>query len=227
MSERTRPKWGIGPTIFAAEKAEELCNQNSERISRRLKPGELEDLHNSNDELKLRRSGQTEAKVAQKTKTQDQNTVIKNLHSNVITLRKMISAVTTDPVKLQAFGIGENISPIVSSVTAAGNMIISGFLANRDWAIAEAGILEDDITALGELVASLQQVDDVQEQEKTIRKVKTMTKDTLQIHLEDLVSKISACGVKEFSQDNPQLAQLFADLIPGSGSGAGDTETEG
>ena len=140
---------------------------------------------------------------------------MKELHEAIMDTRRMVLAVTPEGDVSTSFGVGEKVSEkSMPSLVAAANTVINGYNANTEWANTKAGIIEDDITEITELLALLDTADDVQEKAKFERKAKTLDKNTLQRSVEDLVTKISAVGIKVFRKQNPDVAKLFEGLIP-------------
>ena len=93
-------------------------------------------------------------------------------------------------------------------------MVVIVFNKYSDWATNEAGILEEDIQEIQEYNAALTEADDTQELAKFKRKANTLDVNTLQIKVEDMITKASTLGVKEFHKTDPDAAKLFKDLIP-------------
>jgi hypothetical protein len=218
----TRPKWDMQDTIYRGRQATKLFEEHGADFSDRIKPGEREFLGTGVDELERCNSGQSEVLVEQKSKTQGRDQAIEALHNALSDIKNMVKAAAPDePEKLKAFGVGEKVNKnSVSSVRAAANIIINGYNENSAWANGEAGIIEQDIQEIEALSNELKQADTVQEHAKLNRKVKTIDKNSLQRQLEDLVTKISAIGIKVYRKKNPSLVPLFEDLVPGIGGGA-------
>jgi hypothetical protein len=216
MSNYKSPRWEIGQTIYFANQAVALGNKYKVDIESRLKPGELDELGSFVPELEGRRSGQSEILTTQKARTQDQNITIDTLHQDVMDVRDTVKGVSDDTGILKAFGIGEKIQKNVSSVTAAGNMILNGYADHTEWANTEAGILDEDVELINADVLALSTADNVQEGSKFQRKAGTMDKNTLQRRVEDLVIKISVTGVRVFRKKDPAVVALFEGLIPKS-----------
>ncbi len=214
MSNLKSPKWEIGKAIYAANQAYALGSKYKPDIEGRLKPGELEELGNGVSELERKRAGQSETLTSQKSKTQDQNITVDTLHQDVMDIRNSVKAVSDNAGILKAFGIGENIHKSVSNLTAAGNMILSGYEEHKEWANNEAGILDEDMEIIQADVLALSNADDVQENSKFQRKASTMDKNTLQRRVEDLIAKISVTGIRVFRRKDPSVVPLFEGLIP-------------
>ena len=127
MSDLKSPKWEIGQTIYAGNQAFALANKYKSDIEGRLKPGEIEELGNKVSELARKKAGQSENLTSQKSRTQDQNTTVDTLHLDVIDIRNTVKGVSTNAGILKAFGVGEKIYKNVSTITAAGNIILKGY----------------------------------------------------------------------------------------------------
>lgn len=214
---QTTPKWDIGTTIFRGHQAIGLLDKFPNDLSRRLKPEEMELLRTGVPELEMRQSGQPENLNLQKVSTQGKKQSLENIHTNIIDFRGMVKAATSDAQILKAFGVGENLnikSP--RDQRAAANMIINGYNTNSSWAKEKAGMLEEDLLELEAQSSKLTDVDSMQEQAKLNRKVKTIDKDVLQRQIEDLITKFSAVGIKEFRTKNPALIPLFEALVSSS-----------
>lgn len=214
MNDLKLPRWEIGQTIYAANQAVALGNKYKVDIESRLKPGELDELGSFVPELEGRRAGQSETLTSQKARTQDQNITVDTLHQDVMDIRNTVKGVSDNTGILKAFGIGENIHKNVSSVTAAGNMVLQGYADHTEWANNEAGILDEDIEIINADVLALSTADTVQENSKFQRKASTMDKNTLQRRVEDLVIKISVTGIRVFRKKDPAVVPLFEGLIP-------------
>ena len=127
----------------------------------------------------------------------------------------MVRAGSDETNILQAFGVGEKVSDnTVSGAIAAGNIIINGYNEHKTWANTEAGILEEDIQEIQDLINSLSEADGTQEATKFTKKTKTVDKNVLQRTVEDLITKISATGIKTYRTKDPSIVKLFEDLIP-------------
>ena len=133
---------------------------------------------------------------------------------DVMDIRDTVKGVSDDTGILKSFGIGEKIQKNVSSVTAAGNMVLQGYADHTEWANNEAGILDEDIEIINADVLALSTADTVQEGSKFQRKASTMDKNTLQRRVEDLVTKISVIGIRVFRKKDPAVVALFEGLIP-------------
>ncbi len=214
MSDLKSPKWEIGEATYAGNQAYALAKKYQSDIEGRLKPGELDELGSFVPELEGRRAGQSETLTSQKARTQDQNSTVDTLHLDVMDIRNIVKGVSDNAGILKAFGIGENIHKNVSSVTAAGNMILNGYADHKDWANNEAGILDEDMEIISADVLALENADGVQENSKFQRKASTMDKNTLQRRVEDLVTKISVIGIRVFRKKDPAVVPLFEGLIP-------------
>lgn len=214
MSDLKLPKWEIRQSIYAGNQAYGLATKYQSDIEGRLKPGEIEELGIGVSELERKRSGQLETLTSQKSKTQNQNITVDTLHQDVMDIRDSVKAVSDNAGILNAFGIGEKVNKNVSSVTAAGNMVLNGYADHKDWANNEAGILDEDMETIQADVQALDTADDVQENSKFQRKATTMDKNTLQRRVEDLVTKISVIGIRVFRKKDPAVVVLFEGLIP-------------
>jgi hypothetical protein len=214
MKNSKEPKWEIGQTIYAGNQAYELGKKYQPDIEGRLKPGQLDELSQYVEELQRKRTGQSENLTKQKSKTQDQNSTQDTLHQDVMDTRDMVKSATDDAGILKAFGVGEKVQKSVTSVTAAGNTLLEGYNQHKEWANSEAGIVEEDMADIQTGVDALSTADTVQEQSKFVRKASTMDKNALQRSVEDLVTKISAIGVKVFRKKDPNVVPLFEGLIP-------------
>ena len=214
MSDLKSPKWEIGQTIYAGNQAFALANKYKSDIEGRLKPGEIEELGNKVSELERKRAGQLETLTSQKSRTQDQNTTVDTLHLDVIDIRNTVKGVSNNAGILKAFGVGEKIYKSVSTITAAGNMVLKGYEEHTEWANTEAGIVDEDMEIIQKGILAISKADNVQETSKFQRKASTMDKNTLQRSVEDLVTKISVTGIRVFRRKDPAVVALFEGLIP-------------
>ena len=208
------PKWEIGQVTYAGNQTYALANKYQSDIEGRLKPREIEELGNRVSELERKRAGQSETLTSQKSRTQDQNITVDTLHRDVMDIRDTVKAVSDDAGILKSFGIGEKIYKNVSNITAAGNMVLQGYADHKDWANNEAGILDEDMEIIQADILALSTADNVQEVSKFQRKASTMDKNTLQRSVEDLITKISAIGIRVFRRKDPAVVPLFEGLIP-------------
>ena len=78
----------------------------------------------------------------------------------------------------------------------------------------EAGIVEEDMADIQAEVEALSTADTLQEKAKFVRKATTMDKNALQRRVEDLITKISAIGIRVFRRKDPAVVPLFEGLIP-------------
>jgi single-stranded DNA-binding protein len=212
------PKWDISDVFFRGKQAVELYDANAADLNKRFKPGEIETLRNGLMELEVRQSGQPESLNLQKVATRGKELTAQDLHTLIVDTRAQIKATTNNPEILQAFGVGHrlHVGSLMSLRTGA-NLIISGFTKYRDWAINE-GILEEDIEEIKSNSEKLTETDSSQEKAMFERKIKTIDKSTLHRQLEDIITKISSAGIKEYRMKKPTVVPLFEALIPGSGS---------
>jgi hypothetical protein len=216
MANDKKFKWELSSAINAGKRTYALASTYRSDLEARLQPDELEQLNANIIELEQRRAGQTESLIDQKAKTISQGEAIVDLHDAVIGIRGIVkgsSSVTSDILK--AYGVGERLSPIVSSVIAAGNIIITAYNENVSWSNS-AGIIEADITEISELVNNLSLAEKLQNNSMFTRKAKTMNKNILQRTIEDEVTKISAIGQHIFRKKDAAVVKLFEELMPGT-----------
>jgi hypothetical protein len=223
------PKWLIADVITYGRQAKELSKQYRDEIVRRMKLAELEELETGIDGLDSSKAGQSEKLVVQKTGTKNKDLLLSGFHISIIDIRGLVKAapkVTAE--KLSAFGVGmKTKGNTVSENIAAANMIIDSFEKFKEWAISEAGILEEDIELLKTSRDQLKGADESQDIKVLERKVTTVDKNVLQRRIEELITKVSAVGVVAFRTKQPSLVPLFEALIPGNGSGGnGDTQQD-
>lgn len=214
------PKWDISDVIFRGKQSLDLYDAHSGELGRRLKTDEIETLRTGVPELEMRRSGQPETLNVLKTSTKGKNLVAQDLLTLIMDTRGQVKAATSNPEILQAFGVGQRIQVGTQvSLRTGANLVINAYNKYREWC-SEAGILEQDIEEIKSINDKLTETDSMQEKAKFDRKVKTVDKGTLQRELEDIITKISFAGVKEFRTKNPSVVPLFEGLIPGSGTTA-------
>jgi hypothetical protein len=213
-------KWTIEEVSVKGHQACGLFYQYQSDLQARIKAEEVEELETGLRKLEWSRAGQIGNLQGQKSATKSKDAITEELHYEVMDLREMIKA--TPGVKqeiLKAFGVGTLTDKKGQPKTiAAANMIIAGYNKYGDWARNSARIYEEDIEKVESLRDQLIDADKSQENVKLIRKLGTVDKNTLQLRLEQLVTQISAVGVKVFRSKNPELIPLFKALIPGSGT---------
>ena len=214
MTEAKRPKWDISIAILKGKQAVSLAKTYETDLQPRLQVDELGQFESNVTELEVRRSGQSEQLVTQKSKTLGQDEVMADLHQTIISIRNIVKSAGPTSEVSQAFGVGEKITNSVDSVVAASNMILSAYQANAEWS-AQAGIIEADMTEITGLLEQLETADDIQETSKFTRKSATMDKNTLQRAVEEEITRLSVLGIRVFEKSDPATAKLFADLIPG------------
>lgn len=212
------PKWEISDVITRGKQSLDLFDAHSADLGKRFKAGEIETLRTGVPELESRRSGQPETLNVLKTTTKGKNLTAQDLQTLIIDTRGQVKAATNNPEILQAYGVGQRVhfGSQVSLRTGA-NLVINAYSHYTDWS-TQAGILEQDIEEIKTLNDKLTETDTTQDKAKFDRKVKTVDKGTLQRQLEDIITKISFAGIKEFRTKNPSLVPLFEALIPSSGS---------
>ncbi len=217
---KINPKWTIEEVSVKGHQACGLFYQYQSDLQARIKAEEVEELETGLRKLEWSRAGQIGNLQGQKSATKSKDAITEELHYEVMDLREMIKA--TPGVKqeiLKAFGVGTLTDKKGQPKTiAAANMIIAGYNKYGDWARNSARIYEEDIEKVESLRDQLIDADKSQENVKLIRKLGTVDKNTLQLRLEQLVTQISAVGVKVFRSKNPELIPLFKALIPGSGT---------
>lgn len=218
---KTEPKWLIADVITSGRQAKELSKQYRDEIVKHMKLTEIEELETGMDELDSSKAGQSEKLVEQKTETKNKDLLLSDFHTIIIDIRGLVKAapkVTAE--KSSAFGVGvKTKSNVVSENVAAANMIIDSFEKYKEWAIDEAGIVEDDIALLKTSRDQLKNADESQDKKVFERKVTTVDKNVLQRRIEELITKVSAVGAMAFRTKQPSLVPLFEGLIPGGGNG--------
>lgn len=213
---KSRTKWEIGVAISKGNEAAQLIADRGSGVVERLKADDAPQLEANVAELGNRRSGQTEALVDQKSKTKGQDTAMDSLNETVMNIRRVVKSANSTPAIRKAFGVGERVNKSISSQNAAANLVKTGYEQYPEWSL-EAGILPTDIEALEELQLQMGSADSTQETSKFVRKSKTMDKDSLQVAVEKMVTKISSLGILHYQNTDPALAAIFESLIPGMG----------
>jgi hypothetical protein len=214
MENEKKPKWKTGVTILKGKQSVSLLETYQVELQPRLQPDEAAQHKANVTELEARHSGQSETITAQKSKTLGQNEAIGDLRQTVVNVRSIVKSSDASGEIAKAYGVGEKINGIVSSVTAAANMVIAAYGSYGEWSTG-AGILESDIAEIETLKQELEEANDIQETSKFTRKSGTMSKNVLQRTVEDEITKISALGNFVFAKSNPAVAVLFKELIPG------------
>ena len=221
-------KWTIEEVSVKGHQALGLCNKYQSNLQPRISIEEIAELENGIRELETRRAGQKGNLQGQKSATKSKDDITKELHFEVMDVRNLVKA--GPGVKqeiLKAFGVGTKTgSDNQPKTIAAANLIIAGYNKYNEWALNKAKILEEDIINIESLRNQLLDADKIQEQVKLNRKLGTVDKNTLQLRLEQLITQISAVGVKVFRSSNSELVPLFQTLIPGSGSDSTENTEE-
>lgn len=208
-----KPKWTISEATTYGTEAVTLAVKYTE-MGKRLKPNEIDELRSNVALLKNESMpGQQEKLTDQKSKTKSTDQLREELHTSVIDVRDIVKAAKAPGNILTAFGVGQSISKSVSGAIAAGKIILDAYDANKEWA-NNAGVIDEDTDEIGSLINALNGADDIQENAKIVRQGTTTDKDALQRRVEDLITKVSALGAKEYRKKNPAVAKLFEDLIP-------------
>ena len=216
MKEQKRPKWDIGVTVSKGTESINLINGPGAGVKTRFQPDEVTQFEENVKELENRRSAQPEVLVDQKSKTKGQDSAIILVNDQVMNIRKVVNNANATPEIKMAFGIGTRVAKTISGSNSAANMVKTAYEKFTEWS-AKAGILPSDIEALEEMQIQMGSADAVQESSKFARKAKTMDKNTLQVEVENMVTKVSTLGQLEFHKKDPALAKLFASLIPSTG----------
>ena len=215
---RISPKWSIGDVSAKGHQASGLLKQYQAELQNRIKAEEVAELENGLRDLESSRAGQKGNLQGQKSATKSKEAVTQELHTEIIDIREMVKAAPGAKQEiLKAFGVG--ISTHFKSqpkTISAANMIITGYNKYSEWAQNSARILEEDVIKIETLRDQLIDSDKSQENVKLFRKLGTVDKNALQIRLEQLITMVSAIGVKVFRSDKPALVPLFQALIPGS-----------
>jgi uncharacterized coiled-coil protein SlyX len=217
---KIKPKWTIEVVSMKGHQASGLLKQYQADLQARIKTEEMMELENGLRVLESSRAGQKENLQGLKSATKSKEDVTKELHTEVIDIREMVKVATgVKQEMLKAFGIGTPTHYKNQPKTiAAANLIIAGYNKYGEWARNDARILEEDVTKVESLRDQLIDSDKIQENVKLVRKLGTVDKNTLQLRLEQLITQISAIGVKVFRSSKPELVPLFQALIPGSGT---------
>jgi hypothetical protein len=222
------PKWSTDEAVDRGKQAVKLTQAYRTDMENRFKPGEIELLEKNLKDLELSgKPGQVQTLNVQKAQKKTKEDIATELQENVMSIRGMVKAVPDSSDKQQGFGIGTpaNKNNLPQLVAAAG-MIINCFNQNREWAMTEAGILEEDIEEIEAIRDQLTNADSTLSDKKVERKVKTADKNTLQRKVEELITKVSAIGITVFRKKNKALVPLFEALIPGSASSSSTAENE-
>ena len=210
----TSLKWSLDDAITKGQKAYDLAVKYRVDIEKRLKPGVLDAFGVGVENLKAARDGQKTGMTSQKSRTARQDDAAAELSRELSDIREMIKASRAESTILKAFGVGENRGGLsVKGVSADAKNVIAAYDDHKDWALNEAGIIEEDISIVTELLSALSGADLSQEEEKTARKTATADKNTLQKKVEDTVTRLSAIGTKAFRRSNPETARLFEEII--------------
>lgn len=213
--ETKNNKWTLNEALAAAYESISLSKTYEVDLSLRLREDELLEHEANVTELDIRRSGQKQNLVDQKSKTSGQDSNIDKMNTLVVDIRNIVrSNNPTEEIKV-AFGVGEKIPMTISGVTAAANIVKDGYTRFTDWS-KNAGILEVDMTKIADLKTVLSNSGKVQDESVYTRKAKTMSKDVLHRVVEDEVTRLSAIGAHVFRESNPPLAVMFEELIPKS-----------
>lgn len=217
---KPNPKWTIEEVSVKGHQACGLCSKYQSDLQDRIKAEEVAELETGLRTLELSRAGQKGNLQGQKSATKSKDAITEELHFEVVDLREMIKiAPGVKQEILKAFGVGTPTDKKGQPKTiAAANMIIAGYNKYSDWALNSAKMLEEDVVKVESLRDQLIDADKSQENVKLVRKLGTVDKNTLQLRLEQLITQISAIGVKVFRSKNPELVPLFQALIPGSGT---------
>jgi hypothetical protein len=226
MISEKRPKWDSSVAVIKGKQSNELVSKYQNEIQGRFQPDDLPQHKANVVELETRLSGQKENLVDQKSKTLGQNEAMNILHSQVIGIRGIVKSCNPAAEIAKSFGVGEKINDSKTSVISSAKIVMAGYSKNQEWCNTTAGILEDDIVEMNDLVNSINGKDDTQETSKFVRKSRTMDKNTLQRTIEDMVTRISAIGIHVFRLSNPEVANLFAGLIPSSSKVEAEAGTE-
>jgi hypothetical protein len=211
MKRGKQIKWELSEAIKRGKKSLLLLGTYGEEMAHRFKVGEREQ-HTANvDELEQREAGQAQTLSDQMSKTKNQEDTILQLHDLVIAIRKIVKGANASKEIKVAYGVGMRIMHTQSSATAAGKILIDAYNNFETWS-NNAGIVESDIDMVDEKLEKLKAAEKAKGDSVFIRKSKTTDKNTLQRHVEDMVTRISAMGQLHFLS-NPTVAKLFADLI--------------
>ncbi len=217
---KTNPKWTIEEVSVKGHQACGLFYQYQSDLQARIKTEEVSELERGLRALEQSRAGQKGNLQGQKSATKSKVALTEELHYEVMDLREMIKAAPGVKQEiLKAFGVGTTAGKKNQPKTiAAANLIIAGYNKYSEWTQNNARIFEEDIEKVESLRDQLIDADKSQENVKLVRKLGTVDKNTLQLRLEQLITQISAVGVKVFRSKKPEIVPLFEALIPGSGT---------
>lgn len=212
--EQFASRWDIRMTISAGKKTICLVNKYYSDFEPRIKKDEFIDFENNVQLLERQNSGQNENLTFQKISTLNVTDCKNSLHQMLSSLRGVVKCSGASPAMLKAFGYGERISNSPKTLISISNVAIKAYEENKQWCNTQAGILEEDIEEMRQLIEMLRVNSTEQTEAKEHRKLSTVSKNTTQAMVDSAIIRFSTLGAYIFRKKDQRLAQLFADLVP-------------
>lgn len=211
MSDKV--KWPLDRLVETANRAVELATTYKDPLTERLPAGAIEGLAADSVSFSELVSKATRSTIDLASSTASQNELAEKGRDFISGARMAISRSDADENQKKKFGIGLQVNKKQLSTVIAGlDALVDGYDAHTEFARL-AGMLESDREKAIAYREAITKADSAQEKKKERRKLTTAERDALAVRIEKAVDKIIGAGSLHF-YDQPEIAQLFRDLIP-------------
>jgi hypothetical protein len=213
----------LDDALRRARTANRLANKYSVQVEPRLSAGQLPQLQADRVTLGDAAARGATALGQQKTGTSKERATSAQGHAFVMSIRNAVARTSRPPAALRtAIGIGDGLkAEDTQGVVAALRAI-----ADHGVALAQCGVVPDDVTAASALAAELLGADGTQGTLIDARAEHTEDRVDTQLRVEGAVDEISARGALAFYQD-PVIAERFRRLVAVGGPTADDEADAG
>lgn len=210
--------WRIGVAIRVGEAAFQLAADHRTELDARLPAGLIDGLGADVATLRGTSAGAKAARAGKRSATLTQNDAAREGNELAMSIRTAVrNGEPSDRAFQKAFGVGERVSSHkVASVEAALETILRAAEANPERTRA-VGIFPEDLDEVRRVRAALSTADASQEVRTVSSKVATSDRDEAQRRVQRSVKRIVGAAAVAF-RGRPELARLFADLIPSRGT---------
>ena len=217
MRQGRKLSWRVGVALRVAEAAYRLATDHRAALDPRLPAGVIEGLGADMAALRGTSAGAKAARAGKRSATITQHEAGRRGYELAMAIRAAVRGGEPDDKALQkAFGVGDQVhARKVTSVEAAIETILRGAEADPERARG-VGVLPEDIEEARRVREALSTADASQEGKAVSSKVATSNRDEAQRRVQQAVRRIVGAAALAF-RGQPDLARLFADLIPSRG----------
>ena len=214
MRKPRKMAWALWIAVRVGEAAWKLAMDHRASLDARLPAGLIDGLGADVASLRGASAGAKAARAVKRSATLSQDEAARIGHDLAVAVRTTVRRAEPDDAAFRkAFGVGVRIEPKkVSSIEAALRTILEAAQADPEGTRA-TGILPEDIDEVRRVSEALSTADSTQGAKSVSSKVATKDRDEAQRRVQKAVWRI--VGTTELAfRGEPQVAKLFADLIP-------------